>query len=129
MRNGATGKLAIKNNTVAAPNTTTAARSGIQVSSGSSGTLTGTVCLDIQGSTAAGSTNSGTGSTSPGVALRKQASTNPAVFGIEGMAATATPGVETYVNGLNTSASGTFGVGGTALLSGTTGFTNCSSAP
>jgi hypothetical protein len=45
------------------------------------------------------------------------------------MAATATPGVENYVNGLNTSASGTFGTGGTSLASATSGFTNCSSAP
>ena len=41
------------------------------------------------------------------------------------MAATGTPGVENYVNGLNTSTSGTFGVGGTALLSAQTGFTSC----
>ena len=47
-------------------------------------------------------------------------------FAINGMAATATPGVENYVNGLNTSTSGTFGVGGTALLSATSGFSNCS---
>jgi hypothetical protein len=42
------------------------------------------------------------------------------------MAATATPGVENYVNALNTSTSGTFGVGGTALLSATSGFSSCS---
>jgi len=68
-------------------------------------------------------TNTGTGTTSPGINLRKQG-TDPAVntFGIEGMAATASPGVENYVNGLNTSTSGTFGTGGTALLSATSGF-------
>jgi hypothetical protein len=49
------------------------------------------------------------------------------VFGIEGLAPspTGTPNVENHVNSLNTSASGTFGVGGTALLSATTGFTSC----
>jgi len=41
------------------------------------------------------------------------------------MAATSSPGVENYVNGLNTSTSGTFGTGGTALLSATSGFTSC----
>jgi hypothetical protein len=65
--------------------------------------------------------------TSPGINLRKQG-TSPTTnkFGIVGMAATATPGVENYVNGLNTSTSGTFGVNGTALLSAQSGFTNCS---
>jgi hypothetical protein len=54
--------------------------------------------------------------------------TTPAVDlipGIEGIAATASPGVENYVNGFNTSTSGTFGPGGAALLSATSGFTNC----
>ena len=84
------------------------------------------MCLEISGNTTAGSTNSATATTSPGINLRKQG-TDPAIntFGIEGMAATASPGVENYVNGLNTSTSGTFGVGGTALLSAQTGFTNC----
>ena len=100
-------------------------RAGIRVDSGSAAGDT-TLCLEISGNTTAGSTNSGTATTSPGINLRKQG-TDPAVntFGIEGMAATSTPGVENYVNSLNTSTSGTFGVGGTALLSATSGFSNC----
>jgi hypothetical protein len=115
------------NNTVAAPITTSAARAGIRVDSGSA-TGDTTLCLEISGNTTAGSTNSGTGTTSPGINLRKQG-TDPAVntFGIEGLAPspTGTPNVENQVNSLNTSTSGTFGVGGTALLSAQTGFTSC----
>jgi hypothetical protein len=36
------------------------------------------------------------------------------------MSATSSPGIETYVNGLNSSG------GGTLLISATSGFTNCS---
>jgi large repetitive protein len=105
--------------------TTNAARAGIRVDSGSAQGDT-TMCLEISGNTTAGSTNSGTGTTSPGINLRKQGPMPDVnTFGIEGMAATSSPGVENYVNGLNTSTSGTFGVGGTALLSATQGFTNC----
>jgi Bacterial Ig domain/RTX calcium-binding nonapeptide repeat (4 copies) len=115
----------VLNNTVAAPIATNAARAGIRVDSGSASGDT-TFCLEISGNTTAGSTNAGTATTSPGINLRKQG-TDPTIntFGIEGMAATASPGVENYVNGLNTSSSGTFGVGGTALLSAQSGFTNC----
>jgi hypothetical protein len=115
----------VLNNTVAAPIATNAARAGIRADSGSA-TGDTTLCLEITGNTTAGSTNSGTATTSPGINLRKQG-TDPAIntFGIEGMAATASPGVENYVNGLNTSTSGTFGVGGTALLSAQSGFTSC----
>jgi large repetitive protein len=114
----------VLNNTVAAP-IANAARSGIQASSGSAQGDT-TLCLEITGNTTAGSTNTATGTTSPGIALRKQG-TDPTIntFGIEGMTATASPGVENYVNALNTSTSGTFGVGGTTLLSAQSGFTNC----
>ena len=114
----------VLNNTVAAP-IANAARSGIQASSGSAQGDT-TLCLEISGNTTAGSTNTDTGTRSPGIALRKQG-TDPTIntFGIEGMTATASPGVENYVNALNTSASGTFGVGGTTLLSAQSGFTNC----
>ena len=38
---------------------------------------------------------------------------------------TGTPTVENWVNSQNTSTTGTFGVGGTALLSATSGFTSC----
>ena len=122
---GSTMIAKVLNNTAAAPITTNAARAGIRVDSGSAVGDT-TLCLEISGNTTAGSTNSATATTSPGINLRKQG-TDPAVntFGIEGMAATASPGVENYVNGFNTSTSGTFGVGGTALLSAQSGFTNC----
>ena len=121
---GSTMTARVINNTVAAPITTSAARAGIRVDSGSA-TGDTTLCLEISGNTTAGSTNSGTGTTSPGINLRKQG-TDPAVntFGIEGLAPspTGTPNVENQVNSLNTSTSGTFGVGGTALLSAQTGF-------
>ncbi|MGW5237401.1 Ig-like domain-containing protein [Monashia sp. NPDC004114] len=122
---GSTMFARVLNNTVAAPITTNAARAGIRVDSGSA-TGDTTMCLEISGNTTAGSTNTATATTSPGINLRKQG-TDPAIntFGIEGMAATASPGVENYVNGLNTSTSGTFGTGGTALLSAQSGFTNC----
>ena len=64
--------------------------------------------------------------TSPGINLRKQG-TDPTVneFHIQGLSPspTGTPNVENFVNSQNTSTSGTFGVGGTALLSAQTGFT------
>jgi hypothetical protein len=117
----------IVNNTVAAPNTTNAARAGIRVDSGSA-VGDNTLCLEISGNTTAGSTNTATSTTSPGINLRKQG-TDPAVndFGIEGLSPspTGTPTVENHVNSLNTSTSGTFGVGGTALLSAASGFTSC----
>jgi large repetitive protein len=117
----------ILNNTVAAPITTNAARAGIRVDSGSAQGNT-TLCVQISGNTTAGSTNTATATTSPGINLRKQsgvATTN--VFGIVGLSPspTGTPTVENYVNGLNTSTSGTFGVNGTALLSATSGFVSC----
>ncbi len=117
----------ILNNTVAAPNATNAARAGIRVDSGSAQGDT-TLCLEIGGNTTAGSTNSDTSTTSPGINLRKQGpDINTNTFGIEGLSPspTGTPNVENYVNSLNTSTSGTFGVGGTALLSATAGFTSC----
>jgi len=118
----------ILNNTVAAPIATNAARAGIRVDSGSAAGNT-TLCVAISGNTTAGSTNTATATTSPGINLRKQgtvATTN--VFGIVGLSPspTGTPTVENFVNGLNTSTSGTFGVGGTALLSGMSGFVSCS---
>ncbi len=122
---GSTMIARVLNNTVAAPIASNAARAGIRVDSGSAAGDT-TMCLEISGNTTAGSTNSGTATTSPGINLRKQG-TDPAVntFGVEGMAATSSPGVENYVNSLNTSTSGTFGTGGTALLSAQSGFTSC----
>jgi hypothetical protein len=100
----------IQNNIVAAP--LTGVRPGIRVDSGSANGNS-TVCLNISGNTSAGS-----GGTQ-GIGLRRQ-STNTNVFGINGMSATATPGVETYVNGLNPAGNGTL------LISATSGFSNCS---
>ena len=108
----ATLRTKIQNNTVAAP--LGGVRPGIRVDSGSASGNT-TVCLNISGNTSAGSGGS------QGLGLRKQgmvSATN--TFGVNGMAATSTPGVEAYVNGLNPAGSGTL------LISGTSGFTNCS---
>lgn len=64
----------ILNDTVAAPITTNSARAGIRVDSGSAQGDT-TMCREISGNTTAGSTNTGTGTTSPGINLRKQGPT------------------------------------------------------
>ena len=114
----------ILNNTITAPTNTSAAVAGIRVDSGSAIGLP-TLCLAITGNTTAGSTNLDT-ATSPGIALRRQ-NVGGVVFGIQGLAPSpaGTPDVENYVNGQNTSASGTFGTGGTALLGATSGFTSC----
>ena len=124
---GSTMTARVINNTVAAPITTNAARAGIRADSGSAQGDT-TLCLEISGNTTAGSTNSATSTTSPGINLRKQG-TDPAIntFGIEGLSPspTGTPNVENWVNSQNTSTSGTFGVAGTALLSAQSGFTSC----
>ncbi len=113
---GATGSLTakIQNNTVSAP--LGGVRPGIRVDAGN--TTAGTdddVCLNISGNSSAGS-----GGTQ-GIGLRKQGTSNTVhAFGVNGMAATATPGIEAYVNGLNPAG------GGTLLISATTNFTNCS---
>ncbi|MFN0111224.1 MAG: HYR domain-containing protein, partial [Blastocatellia bacterium] len=116
-RDLATGSLniSVKNNTVAAP--LAGVRPGIRVDAGNT-MGDNDVCLDISGNTSAGS-----GGTQ-GIGLRKQG-TDSAInaFGIEGMAATATPGVEAFVAGLNPAG------GGVLLISGTSGFTSCGSAP
>jgi hypothetical protein len=48
-------------------------------------------------------------------------------FGIEGLplGQTSSPGVENYLNGLNSSAPGSVGVGGTVLSLATSGFSSC----
>ncbi|MDX6269981.1 MAG: large repetitive protein [Acidobacteriota bacterium] len=110
--------VTIKNNTVAAP--LTGVRQGIRIDAGNS-TGDNDVCLDISGNTSAPSVGQ---PAALGIGLRKQGtSTTVNAFGIEGMAATATPGVETFVNGQNPAG------GGTLLISATSGFSNCSSAP
>jgi large repetitive protein len=113
---GANGILRakIQNNSVGAP--LSGVRPGIRVDAGN--TAAGSdddVCLNISGNTSAGS-----GGTN-GIGLRKQGTSSTVhAFGVNGMAATATPGVESYVNGLNPAANGTL------LISATSGFTNCS---
>ena len=103
----------IQNNTVAAP--LGGVRPGIRVDAGNGVSLDDSVCLNISGNTSAGSGGS------QGIGLRKQgavSTTND--FGVNGMAATSTPGVEAYVNGLNPAG------GSTLLISATSGFSNCS---
>jgi large repetitive protein len=107
-----TGRFKIQNNNVAAP--LTGVRPGIRVDSGTANGNT-TVCLNISGNASAGSGGH------QGIGLRKQG-TAPGTnaFGVNGMAATSSPGVETYVNGLNPAGNGTL------LISAQSGFTNCS---
>jgi large repetitive protein len=112
---GGTGNLKVKiqNNTVAAP--LSGVRQGIRVDAGNGSSVNDSVCLNISGNTSAGS-----GGTT-GIGLRKQGTVSTTnAFGISGMAATTTPGVEAYVNGLNPAGNGTL------LLSATSGFSNCS---
>jgi len=113
---GTNGTLRVKiqNNDVEAPQA--GVRPGIRVDAGNATAGTDNdVCLNISGNTSAGSGGS------QGLGLRKQL-TSPTVhaFGINGMAATSSPGVEAYVNGLNPAGNGTL------LISATSGFTNCS---
>jgi hypothetical protein len=103
----------IQNNNVAAP--LGGVRPGIRVDSGNAASANETVCVNISGNTSAGSGGS------QGIGLRKQGTvTATNAFGVNGMAATATPGVETYVGGLNPAGSGVL------LISATSGFSNCS---
>ncbi|MBV8516272.1 MAG: tandem-95 repeat protein [Acidobacteria bacterium] len=115
---GVTGQanLTITSNTVAAP--LSGNREGIRVDAGNAASVDDAVCLDIRSNTSAGS------GVATGIGLRKQGTSSTVNdFGIEGMAATATPGVESYVNGNNPAG------GGTELISGTSGFVSCNSAP
>ncbi len=100
---------------------------GIRVDAGNAPSVDDAVCLEIAGNTTSGD-NDGFGTIAPGIGLRKQGTTSTTNdFGIVGMAATSSPNVENYVNGLNPgSASGTFGTGGTVLISASSGFSNCS---
>src|SRR5262249_52596858 len=109
-----TANFKIQNNVVDAP--LNGVRPGIRVDSGNG--LAGentSVCLNISGNTSA--VSGGT----QGIGLRKQGTiSNVDAFAINGMAATSSPGVETFVNGLNPAG------GGTLLISATSGFSNCS---
>jgi hypothetical protein len=116
-RDNATGQLniSVKTNNVAAP--LGGFRPGIRVDAGNS-TGDNHVCLDMSGNTSAGS------GAQPGLGLRKQGtSTTVNAFGVKGMAATSTPGVEAFVNGLNPAGNGTL------LISATSGFSNCATSP
>ncbi|MEY2591780.1 MAG: large repetitive protein [Acidimicrobiaceae bacterium] len=109
-----TARYKIQNNTIGAPRS--GLRPGIRVDAGNAASVDDAVCLDISGNTSAG--NGGTN----GIGLRKQgtvATTND--FGIVGLpgGSTATPDVETYVNGQNPAGSGTL------LISATSGFSSC----
>ena len=73
---GSTMTARVLNNTVAAPITTNAARAGIRVDSGSAEGDT-TMCLEISGNTTAGSTNTATATTSPGINLASKERTPP----------------------------------------------------
>ncbi len=107
-----TMRAKIQSNTSASP--LSGNRYGIRVDSGNS-TGNATVCLNISGNTSNGS---GVNLGVSGIGLRRQ-TTNTNTFGINGMSATATPGIESFVNGLNPAGTGTL------LISGTTGFSNC----
>ena len=103
---GATGSVRskIQNNTVAAP--LGGVREGIRIDSGNGGTgENDTVCLDISGNSSAPTAGF---PAALGIGLRKQGNVaGQFTFGVVGMAATASPGVETYVNGLNPAGGGT----------------------
>jgi|GEM_PF-958927 len=102
----------VLNNIVGAPRN--GVRPGIRIDAGNASSSDDAVCLEISGNTSAGS-----GGTQ-GIGLRKQGTvTTTNDFGVQGMAATASPNVETYINGQNPAG------GGTLLISATSGFSNC----
>jgi uncharacterized protein (DUF2141 family) len=108
----------IKDNTVATP--LSGNRNGIRVDAGNSISVDDDVCLDVSGNTSAGS-----GLAPEAIGLRKQGTSSTVnAFGVEGMAATSSPGVEAFVSGQQDAGSQS-----TLLISATSGFTNCSSAP
>jgi hypothetical protein len=107
----------VRNNNVAAP--LGGVRPGIRLDAGNTNSTDDAVCLDISGNT-----SDGTGGATQGIGLRKQGTvptTND--FGIEGMAATSSPGVESFVDGQNPAGNGTL------LISATSGFSSCNTAP
>jgi len=115
-----TGVFNIANNTVSRPTLVSGTVYGIRVDAGNGSESAGaTVCLKILGNTTTGSTNGTT--TAPGIGLRDQHVAPVATFNIDGLTPNpASDGgpMEGYVNGQNpASASGSFGVGGTASIS------------
>jgi VCBS repeat-containing protein len=121
----------IENNNVSAPTDGSGTTFGIRVAVGTShSTETETVSLLIKNNTTAG--DSGNGFVASGIGLRKDSTASNITFNIVGMAAGSqgSPTVENYVNSQNpNSAAGNFGVGGTTLISATTGFTGIASLP
>jgi hypothetical protein len=110
----ATGTLHadVRNNIVAAP--TSGIRPGIRADAGNALSIDDAMCLKISGNTSAGSGGS------QGIGLRKQgAVTTTNDFGVDGMSATSSPGVESYVDSQNPAGNGTL------LISATSGFSNC----
>jgi hypothetical protein len=87
-----------------------AARYGIRVAQNNA-TSSG-ICMNLQSNTTAG----GAGITGKGIGIRRA---SPLTFGITGMAATASPGVEAYIDSQNPSGAGS------ELISASTGFSNC----
>ena len=98
---------------------------GIRVDAGNLPSVDDAVDLEISNNTTSGN-DDGAGTHAPGIGLRKQGTSSTVNdFGIVGLpgGSTATPNVENYVNSQNPgSASGSFGVGGTVLISATSGF-------
>jgi hypothetical protein len=98
---------------------------GIRVDAGNLPSVDDAVDLEISNNTTSGN-DDGAGTHAPGIGLRKQGTTSTTNdFGIVGLpgGSTASPNVENYVNSQNpASASGSFGVGGTALISAQSGF-------
>lgn len=118
----------VRNNLVAAPS---GGYAGIIAESGTAGPTDARMCLAITGNTTAGGV-SAIGVQYPGIELAK-VSTDPGTndFGVEGLAPGqgTSPAVENHVNGFNTSAPGSVGVGGTLLSSATSGFIACTIVP
>jgi hypothetical protein len=109
-------RLKIQNNNVAMPvNAGGSARPGIRVDAGNSSSADDAICLNISGNTSAGSNGA------QGIGLRKEGTTATINdFAINAMAATSSPGVESFVDGLNPAGGGTF------LISASSGFSSCS---
>ena len=122
---GATGSVRskIESNTVAAP--LGGVRQGIRVDAGNGSSINDGVCLNISGNVSAG--NNASGTMSSGIGLRKQGTASATnAFSINGMAATSSPGVESYVGGLNpASTTGNYGTAGTDMISASSGFSGC----
>jgi large repetitive protein len=112
--------VTIRNNNVEQPGGNT---QGIRVAHNGNANADSNICLDISGNTSAGPPGF------MGIGLRKAGtSTTTDIFGIEGLPDPApvgegSPAVENYVNSQNPAG------GGTLLISATSGFTSCGSAP